>query len=219
MWLLLTSALAGPPILDGPVEPYPTTLPSRTSEPVRWARADMYGARASRAGAYLTVGAVTVGSASLGLMLLQDEAGPFVSGTGGALFVVAAPAAALGPAVLLGGSLRSRRALKERGVRVSALPGAFGWALYGVTPLLISVVDDQGAFPILSYSGAVALGFLQTHINMQARGRAGLPDPLRAETSPVGSTAGTDRAPPEARARLRVGVAPAPTGAVLLGSF
>ncbi len=176
LWTL-AAALANEPILDGPVEPYPTELMDRSDLTGRWARADIQGAKATRMGAYVVVGGATVTMASLGLMALQDELGPYVAGTGGWMFVGSMPAVVGGPPVLLGGALRSRRALKERGVRVSALPGAFGWTLYGLTPILFNVPGDQSAVPILTYGGAVALGFLQSHRNAEARRAAGLTDP------------------------------------------
>lgn len=185
MVLLPLVAMANEPVLSGPVEPYPTELPDRSDPYGRWARADRQGARATRMGAMITIGAASVTAGSMGLMALEDELGPYVAGTGGWLFVGSVPVLIAGPPVVLGGSLRSRRALKERGVRVSALPGAFGWTLYGLTPLFLSVQNDQSAFGIASYGGAIALGLLQSQRNERARRIAGLPDPRADRSTPV----------------------------------
>ncbi len=190
----ITAAMAQEPVLDGPVEPYPSVLPDRSDPTGRWSRADHQGAKATRAGAYLCVGSATATMTALGLMALQDEAGPYVAGTGGLLYVAAVPALVGGPPVLLGGSLRSRRALKERGVRVSALPGAFGWTLYALTPFMLAVPNDQSAFGIASYGGAIALGFWQSHLNDGGRRGAGLHQP---QPTPVAR-------PPQ----IQVGIAP-----------
>ena len=203
------AALAQEPVVDAPVEPYPSVLPDRSDPTGRWARADIQGARATRVGAYLCVGSAAATMTSLGLMALQEEAGPYVAGTGGLLFLATTPALVAGPPVLLGGSLRSRRALKERGVRVSALPGAFGWALYAFTPIALSVPNDQAAFGILSYGGGIALGLYQSHLNTRGRRRVGLPDP-HARLAP---------AAPRARVGLTPQVGEGRRGLALVGRF
>jgi len=181
LWLL-SLALGGEPVVPRPVSPYPTELPQRLTEP-RWDRADRYGHRMGVVGGAVSVGGSLGAALGTGMVSLgQDAQG--VGLVGGLVQLQALPALVGGPPLLLSGSMRSARALRKRGVRSPTLAGSMGWALYGTTPIFLAMFNrdldgrgptDLGALPLLSFGGAIALGYLQLEVNRRHRRRAQLP--------------------------------------------
>jgi len=187
---LLPGALAAEPIVERSVPAYPTSLPLRVSP--RWTDVDRRSLSRSKVGGALAVGGSAGVALGTGLLAVGVDA-QGVGLVGGTVQLASVPAWVAGPPVLLAGSMRSARALRERGVRPSTNAGAFGWALYAATPVLLAMFNrdadgygatDMAALPLLAYGGAIGLGYLQLDLNRRARRRAGLPS-LRRPPEPL----------------------------------
>ena len=181
--LLTALALAhGAPTVPDPVPPYPAELPFRLGDP-RWRVVQRRADKVADTGAVLTIASSVGAATGTGMVALGADARG-VGMVGGVVQLASAPGLVLGPPLLLSGSLRSARALRESGVHAPQTAGIVGWTLYGLTPILLATFNqgpdgdrptDRGMLPLLSYGGALGMGLLQVQVNRRVARRARLP--------------------------------------------
>lgn len=152
----------------------------------RWELVDRRASATGRAGGYLL--AAGFAQAAFGTLLVAygDQRGSEdLAGGGTALLVTGSISAVLGVPLMLGGSTRAARSIRERGVHLSRAPAMVGWGFYGVSPVIFPVAPVT--VPI-----SIVLGIVQMDVNRRVRERAGLPrvrpDRRWWETAPVGAT-------------------------------
>lgn len=169
--LLMIATSGAAPALEAGVRPL--------SEPVRpwapdWRDRDRDATTVARVGGAM---------AALGPLVMLAAAPAVDTPVGGRVAWAGQWGTLLGPPMLAGGSLRSRRALREQGLSVDGTGGGLAWAMFATTlaggALAIAALEadrpDLAAVPAVAVpfcyaSGAVA-GFVQLGANRRARRR------------------------------------------------
>ncbi len=173
--LALSFAAAGSEVVVDP-DDLPA-LPLQVQDEARWQAVDLHAVELSRGTLVAGLASLGVGAMGAGVLAVGFATGSDVvtEPIGGTLVFVGAVGAAVTPPVLLATSMRSHRALRERGVFASSMPATIGWTLIG-TGILFTPIFLRAPYTIpFYYAGIVAGGLGQMQLNERVRAEAGLP--------------------------------------------
>ena len=163
----------------------PLPVPLWEEREAYWTQVDRRATHTARGGEYLL--AAGFAQAVMGTLLIahaQDVGSENVEAAGVTLLVTGGITTALGSPLILGGSMRAARSMRERGVYGSRTAATIGWSFLGAS-LFVPIAPFT--VPV-----SIVLGTVQVDVNRRVRERAGLPSLRRDmrwwEEAPLGAT-------------------------------